>query len=695
MPAIWAACAILAAWLYFRSPDYDAAPGIAEVVEFDLSPVQNERVQSVLVVPGQRVRKGEPVAVFDPGPVQRELDVVAAELKEAEGNLAAALAGARVTLKQARTFESGLEEAESGLLKARTELADDQGELAGVRARVEWWDSLVQAKVAGAETLLELKARSEVLERRIPVHEEAVATWEARVEAARKRLDAAGPESDDGLDAAAQARLAPLRALVEVARAKMAQLEARRDGLTLRAPGDGVVRRASMQPGEVATANKPVVVIRATPPRRIIAYASDAQSWTIHLGTAVTVIPRDGTRRPLRGHVSGIGAGMVPYPQHLQTNQNWRVMWGEEVVVALDEVAELVPGQVVDVRFESGDHQPDPAARMHAPSLEPAEAPDASAVAGAAEGGPEAVPAEAVLPEALRARSVVEASGLAWIEEWERFLVVSDDTGLPGQDGHPPWLFAMDAEGRFDEAPIVVEGIDELNDLESISRAVDGTLWALSSQSVSRKGNRPESRTLLVRMKVEDRKVVATGRASLAAALARLDATSLDGLGIGAVDPSFEKGAAGFDRVLEIEGMTSYGHALLLGLKQPLDGQGRAIVWRLARPERLVDTGELAADDLVVAGRVPLAGEGISDLLRLPDGGLAVLSASLDDAPTHSAMWTAAAQGGSEMETTKVADFPGLHAEGVAIGPDPGKVWLVFDRGGAEVPMWTRLPVPK
>lgn len=679
MPAIWITAVIVTAVLYFESPDYGAAPGIAEVVEYELAPIDNERVEKVFVQPGQRVRKGEVVATLDSRPVEQELALARAQLAKAEGDLAAAIANARTTLKLARSYEAGVDQAEEGLLKAREAEATVRGELTGLRAQIEWWDSLVQAKLASAEKLIELKARAEALENRLRVQEEAVEVFEAKLEAAKRRLEAAGAEAEEGLDEAALARLAPLRAQVDVARANIAKLEARLDALTLRAPGDGVVRRVAVQPGEVATPQNPVVIIRAVPPRRIIAYASDTQTWTIRLGTPVRVTPRDGTRRALKGHVAGLGAGMVPYPQHLQTSRNWRIMWGEEVVVVLDEFAELVPGQVVDVTFLSeGHHTTD------------------KQVSTATSDAKEHITdiADMRIPSSLSKRSVIEASGIIFIEEWGRFLIVSDDTGLPGQDEHPPWLFTMDADGNVDEEPVVVEGIESLNDLESVTRSSDGTLWVLSSQSVSRKGKRPESRTLLVRLKIDGRRVVATGSVSLTAVLARGDNEWLSNLGLVEVDPSFKEGIGGFDRVLNIEGMTAYGNALLFGLKRPLDAEGKAIVWRLAKPDSLIDTGELNPSDLMVAGRISLEGEGISDLMRLPSGGLAVLSVSLGDGPMHSALWTVIAKGSGEMEATRIKDFDGLHAEGIAMGPDREHVFIVFDRG-KDVSAWTKCPLPQ
>jgi len=305
----------------------------------------------------------------------------------------------------------------------------------------------------------------------------------------------------------------------------------------------------------------------------------------------------------------------------------------------------------------------------------------------------------------------VEPSGLAWIPEMDRFLVVSDDTGHPGQNEHAPWLLTMDRNGRFDDGPVEVDGVDSWNDLESIARAPDGTIWVLASQSVSRRGHRAEPRTLLVSLALVDGRLRATGSASLSKALAAAgDDAWLASLGLSGRAPGFEKGVAGFDRELNIEGMTWDGDGLLLGLKRPLGADGRAIVWSLSHPGRLLATGRLDRADVKVHARVDLpagpAGHevaaGISDLLKLPDGRVLLLGVSLrptDGAEPfpgdYSAMFTVAAPAGAgDWTARKVRDFPGVKAEGVAPGPDAGLLMIVFDRD-AKTPLWTTMPVPK
>jgi len=156
--------------------------------------------------------------------------------------------------------------------------------------------------------------------------------------------------------------------------------------------------------------------------------------------------------------------------------------------------------------------------------------------------------------------------------------------------------------------------------------------------------------------------------------------------------------------------MTWDGDGLLLGLKQPVIADGRAIVWRLSHPERLLSTGKLDRADLSVHARVELVAgptgykgsTGISELMKLPDGRVLILAVALrpktdsaDSVGDWSAMYLVPAPGGAgDWNARKIRDFPGLKAEGVAMGPDASALTVVFDRD-ADVPRWMRVEVPQ
>ncbi|MBM4346259.1 MAG: hypothetical protein FJ100_23030, partial [Deltaproteobacteria bacterium] len=309
---------------------------------------------------------------------------------------------------------------------------------------------------------------------------------------------------------------------------------------------------------------------------------------------------------------------------------------------------------------------------------------------------------------ALAARTRLELSGAIWLPERDRYLVVSDDTGWPDQSDGAPWVFGMSGDGRLDPDPWPIAGLAKVDDLEAVTRAPDGALWLAASQSVNRKGKRGEARALLARVEVRGTALVATGSTALAHAIGRrADQGWWERLGLAGRDPRYKKGGGGLDRRLDVEGLAWLDGALLIGLKHPLDEGGRALIWRLTDPDRVLATGGVGPEQLSVWARVPLGvgpggslPAGFADLLRLDDGRLLALATAIGDADEghaerglHSTLVAIDNPAGTpQVEVLRA--FTGLHAEGLAQSVDGTGLVVVFDRG-QQAPMWAKLARPE
>jgi hypothetical protein len=275
-------------------------------------------------------------------------------------------------------------------------------------------------------------------------------------------------------------------------------------------------------------------------------------------------------------------------------------------------------------------------------------------------------------------------------------VVVSDDTGLPGRDNHAPWLFTMDERGRVDEQPLRIEGLTSVNDLESIaSTGRDGALLVLSSQSMSKKGKRRPDRQRMLRLVPAGKGYRVAGSTELATQLDALGASELAALGL-------EQTVA-----LNIEGMSATAEGgVLIGLKAPLDREGRALIWQMRTPERFLASGRLADAELRLRARVKLevtaegrtVPGGIAELLELPDGALLIsaTASALKTARQDGSLWRAASLGapGEALAARRVQSFPGRKPEGLALSPRAKQIAIVFD-ADAGAPEWLELPWPR
>ena len=289
-------------------------------------------------------------------------------------------------------------------------------------------------------------------------------------------------------------------------------------------------------------------------------------------------------------------------------------------------------------------------------------------------------PVDLVVPAALTARTRFEPSGLVWVAALDRYVIVSDDTGFEDRDEHAPWLFTMTARGVVDPAPLVIQGVDKLSDLEGITLAADGSLWVLASSSTSKKGKRPAARERLVRIELRAGKAYATGVVELASLLDRASADVRAALGV----PD--------TRELDLEAITAKDGALYLGLKAPAEG-AQARIWKVAAPDKLL-AGELgsvsvfAKLSLVVEADGRSVPAGICDMVFAGTTLLVGATASgIEPTTQHGALYAVSL---ATLAATRVRVFDGLKPEGLAISADPTKIAIAFDRG-SETPRWLEL----
>lgn len=675
--AVWGVTMTAAAWLWV-DVKHTSAVGFALGVEYDVAPPQIGRVDALAVAPGQRVQAGQVVATLDARALDAELEILTAERARLEAELGAVRSETSVRVgDSSRQFDESIEAADLALKSARAERKVRAAEYEALNKQAEVLGGLVNEKMADRRELDALAVKQAALAKELQMADTLVAQLVSQVAAARARRTLLPSD-------ATELALQPIRAALAGIASQEQLLAVRRSETVLRAPADGEVAAVHLWPGEVAAAGAPVLTIvsRGPGPKAEVAVClPERQAGAVHHGEAVLLTPRGAGGPHVPGHITRLGAQISELPLRCRRNPELPE-WGRELTVALDEHAPLLPGQAFDVTF-LGTRSPLAADDV---KNEPATPPPATVapVAGTV------TPRTLEVPPQLSARTRFEPSALLWSPALGRFIVVSDDTGFEARDEHSPWLFTMDASGRLDPEPRAISGLEKFSDLESIAPGPSDSFYVLASQSRSKKGKRSKARQLFARIDVAD------GGLRLAAATEladRLDADAPLLARLGLADTTH----------LDIEGMTaSAAGGLLLGVKEPLDERGQAMLWHLPRPDALLAGESPASAGLTAWGSVPLqlradgqarAG-GVSELLELPDGSLLIATTASGAEPTRQdgALWHVRGRDGLNAPQL-VRSFPGLKPEGLALRPDGKSLVIVFDTG-AEPPQWTELPWP-
>lgn len=655
-----------------------AVQGYTATQSYSIAPPRRAKIKQVHVELGATVRQGDVIAQLDTTEIENELEAATAERAYAAASMKAEAARLRFdSVNLERRFATTKESANAELANAEAAAHTAAAELAAIDAELVEQTDLVEKHLANAAVLNTLQLRRASLAKQVDAASSVLRVLRGNASAAAKRSDSVTSSDDD--------QLAPLQARLSAAELRIAQLTRERDGLALRAPADGVIDALPLHAGDLSAPELPVATLVAPDAMRVVACIPEARARSLEPGLEADITSTfDKTHAT--GAIESVTGTIGPLPTRCQPPGSKVTLMGRVAIVALDEPMGGLPGQTQLVKLSARrrplDKQPKPPPPAQ-PSTQPAPPTPAPAVVP----GPEQ-PAALTVPSELLARSRFEPSGLVWIPALDRYVIVSDDTGLAKQDDHAPWLFTMSAAGVVDKQPLVVSGVDQLNDVESIAVDAAGGLWLMASQSESGKGKRPESRRRLAH-------VVIAKTGELRADKVIDFVTLLD-----SAPPALRASLGVIDTAtLDVEGMAYRDGALFLGLKAPTDTDGRAMIWKVTAPDKLL-AGDLAGAQISVWARVKLSVQadgrsapgGIADMVFFDADTLVIgVTASGFNPQTQAgAIYTVKASGG-DLTARHVRTFPDLKPEGLAVAPGGKALAVTFDRG-KDAAQWVVIP---
>ena len=136
----------------------------------------------------------------------------------------------------------------------------------------------------------------------------------ANLEVAKKALELAiaGPREED-LDQA--------RAELAMRRADLQLLQKRLDDCELHAPSNGVVQTRILEPGEMASPDRPVLNVALTDPKWVRAYVSEGDLGRIRGGQRATVASDSFGGRDYEGRVGFISSVVEFTPKTVETEE--------------------------------------------------------------------------------------------------------------------------------------------------------------------------------------------------------------------------------------------------------------------------------------------------------------------------------------------------------------------------------------
>jgi HlyD family secretion protein len=300
--------------------------GNVDLRQVQLSFNNSERIAAVLVQEGDRVKQGQLLARLD--------------IARLEPQLAQAEAQSAAQLQVLKRLRSGSRPEE--IAQARANLQSAQADLANARQQYDRWRSAA-----------EMSAGRAVRQQDVDNARTSVQVAEAKLAVVQKTLDLAiaGPRREE-IDEN-EARLRALEAQANVLRQQLKDAQ-------LIAPMDAVVRTRVMEPGEMASPQRPVFSLAITDPKWVRAFVSETDLGKIQQGLTAAIVVDSFPDRRFEGWIGFISPVAEFTPKTVQTEELRTSLVYEVRVFVKDPSDELRLGMPASVSLPTKHKAPEP-----------------------------------------------------------------------------------------------------------------------------------------------------------------------------------------------------------------------------------------------------------------------------------------------------------------------------------------------
>jgi len=256
--------------------------GNVDIREVDLAFNNSEHIGSLPVQEGDRVRKGQLVATLHRERVQAEYAAAEAKVAAQKAIVARLQAGSRPEeIREARAYVDA----------AKAKLVD--AELSFERTQ-----KLYETRVTSKQTVDDREANLNTARANLKVADEALT------------LALEGPRVEDIEEA---------QAMLKLDEAKLALADEVLRDTELLAPADGIIRNRILEPGDMASPQKPVLTMALTNPVWVRTYAPEATLGRLVLGMSAEVSTDSYPGKVYRGWIGYISPTAEFTPKNVET----------------------------------------------------------------------------------------------------------------------------------------------------------------------------------------------------------------------------------------------------------------------------------------------------------------------------------------------------------------------------------------
>jgi multidrug resistance efflux pump len=638
--------------------------GIVESKSHLIGAQESGRVQNVLIAIGDQVKKDQVLAILDISDLKTTLDQLKKELSNIQKLERAQRDRYSIDIQR---MALQLENEASDVVERLSLIESKSTELAGLNAEIERLKNAEKAGLGHSRDLADLILQRDALVSYLKEQRKDLKFQSQQVEKTRQSRKIL---EDANVDSMTKSLLIEQMEYAESLRREVAETEHRISLRTIVAPCDGYVTEMLARSGDVIDAFVPILTVEELKPAYLDVYIPEQSTLQPEPGMNVEIYSSRKREYNTSGVIIFVHPGFTMAAERLSFRGQF--FWTRKLRVELPKDHHLIPGEIVNVRLVKK--------VKHDNNLSSSVIASENNIAERDSHDKKHPPLSNMeVPQTLWEKTRFEPSGIAWLPEIAKYVIVSDDTGIQNSyNDHAPFIFLMDDKGRVESTSAPLVGIEVVNDLEAITPAGDVTFYLVSSQNISKKDKRPGSRELIIKIKWEGGKFIVQGQVQFLSLLLNSYAwQELRTLGL-------EKFEADGKPILNIEGAAFHDNELYLGLKEPVSSKG-AIIWKLDDVDKIFAPQKLAPNQLSVYGYVQLGQfknktAGISDLIFDHNGILWALSTIVDagkgDQLGGFHRINRFADG--RLEATRIYSFPNLKPEGICL-QGAERFLVVFD----------------
>lgn len=249
-----------------------------------------------------------------------------------------------------------------------------------------------------------------------------------------------------------------------------------------------------------------------------------------------------------------------------------------------------------------------------------------------------------------------EPSGLLFLKDLEGHLVISDDTKKD-----QPYLFFLERMKSVNKKVFLIEGADQIEDMESITSDENGAIYILSSGTKSKKGKRKDKREKILRVEQRNESFYETGSFLFAKSLRE------------SLRRVFNK----VDKA-EVEGAFIMNDEIYLGLRKPTN-KGEILIMKVSSLSKSFKEKNISQNQISVWRKLSLPGEytnkeGISDLFLHKK---TLFIATAFNKTKSGRLFSYDLEKNSKLK--EITYFPDLQPEAISYDPKSKRLIVLFD----------------